>query len=126
MSKIDRRQLLAAAPAAGFAAMVAGAVPVEAMAETPIMDLYRRYVEINTAAQAYVYDLADGDDEDEVAERLFYRFRDQVEDQLMATPAVTAQDMAAKMIVAHKDGDFTCLHYDRDPVWAEARALVGA
>lgn len=123
---MNRRHLLTLAPAAlaGCAAPVQAAcsMPVE----TPIMALYRRYAEINAASEAYVYDPADGDDEDLVVDLLFLNERDAIEEQLMALPAVTAQDLAAKALVSHCHGDFTCLPYDRDPFWIEARALVGA
>ncbi len=122
---VSRRTLLRAAPAVGFAAIVAGSVPVEAATETPIMALYRRYMKINEAWRAYIYTPADGDDEDEAVHRLFHRHRDEVEDQIMSLPSQTAQDMAAKALVSHCHGDMTCLHYETDPFWAEARALVG-
>jgi hypothetical protein len=109
-----RRALLKAVP--GLA--LVGAGPVDASA-TPVMVLFRKHQEITAAATAWP------NDDNEELERLFYQKRDRLEDEMMALPTLTAQDMAAKMIVAHAYGDHSCLSYSKEPVWREARALVG-
>ena len=81
------------------------------------MRLYRQYQAISAAAEAHP-----SMDDDEV-NRLFYDERDRVEDEMFAQPSLTAQDMAAKMLVAHCHGGFSCLDYD-GTYWAEARQLV--
>lgn len=109
-----RRALLKAAPAALFLGSPA------AQAETPVMALFRKHQELTEAASAHP------SLDDEELERLFYAERDQIEDEMMALPALTARDMAAKMIAAHAYGHHSCLSYDKEPAWLEARALIGA
>lgn len=113
-----RRALLKAAPALALV----GAVPAKGVAstDTPVMALFRRHQAITVAAASHPVD------DDEELERLFYRERDKIEEEMDALPALTAQDMAAKMVVAHSYGDHSCLSYDRNLVWREARALIGA
>ncbi|MBJ2151753.1 hypothetical protein [Paracoccus sp. IB05] len=72
-------------------------------------------MDISDAARTYVHDETSGEGEDDAVERLFFRERDQVEDAIMAIPPTTAQDMAAKTLVSHCHGDFTCLNYDTSP-----------
>ena len=91
-----------------------------------VMDLYRRFQDISAAAAAYEGDPDSDESPDDVLDRLFYDERDRIEDEMMAIPSVTAQDMAAKMLVAHRGGELTCLKFEDAPVWAEARALVEA
>lgn len=111
-----RRALLKAAPAL---AMI-GAVPAEAAnTESPIMTLMRRYMELTQAA-----DVHPSMDDDEM-ELLFYQERDRIEDEMMALPSATAADFAAKAIVATCRGGL-CLDWNTDPLWREARALIGA
>lgn len=49
---------------------------------------------------------------------------DRIEAEMMALPSTCAADVAAKMLVAHRDGEMSCLFFD-DPVWVEARELTG-
>ncbi|WP_283176805.1 hypothetical protein [Gemmobacter sp. 24YEA27] len=122
---MKRRDILSLAPAVVLGCTIPAGACTLSLSETPIMALYRRYVEISASARAYTHDPKDGDGEDEALDRLFFNERDEVEDQLFALPCQSAQDMAAKALVSHCHGDFTCLDYDRNPFWAEARALVG-
>lgn len=121
-SQVTRRNILRAAPAAGMAAMLSGALPAEAKAETPIIALYRRYRAITDAADDYKPD--DLSVTDEEMDQLFYNERDDIERELMAHPCETPADFAAKMIVATRDGGVYVDWYKGD-IWAEARALVG-
>ena len=55
-AQINRRNILAAAPAFGLAGLMAGAVPVAAQAETPVMRAYREW---KTALDAWNQAAAD-------------------------------------------------------------------
>lgn len=123
--EINRRSLMTAALAAPVVAVGAAAPVVAVESETPVMALFREWKRIDARAKAYTYNPADGGNEDEVLDRLFYNDRDAVEDRMMDTPSRTAQDMAAKMVIAHCFGDLSCLDWD-GRFWAEARALVAA
>jgi len=116
---MSRRTLLTALPATG----VALALPAAAeTGQTEILRLFHRHQAIKETARTHVC-TATGKGEDDELEFLFYRHTDRLESEMMALPSTCAADMAAKMIVAHCDGDFSCLPYD-DPVWIEARALT--
>ncbi|MCW1931735.1 hypothetical protein [Pararhodobacter zhoushanensis] len=86
--------------------------------ESEILRLYRAYIALTDAADTHP-----SLDDDEL-DRLFYFERDAIEDRLISIPSTCAADLAAKMLVAHNFGDFSCL-YDCSPVWNEARALLG-
>ncbi|MCE8418981.1 hypothetical protein LZ190_09725 [Rhodovulum sulfidophilum] len=103
---LSRRMFLAASP---FAAVATG--PSD---ETEILSLFRRHRVLRDAAE--ICSDKDGPFLDCLV--------DQVEDEMMALPCGCAADLAAKMIVAHCDGAFSCLPWD-DPVWIEARRLTG-
>ena len=111
-----RRALLKAAPAL---ALVGAGTAAASQADSPIMTLMRRYMELTQAA-----DVHPSMDDDEM-ELLFYQERDRIEDEMMALPSVTAADFAAKAIVATCRGGL-CLDWKKDPLWVEARALIGA
>lgn len=115
---MKRRDMLAI----GAAALTLPVTGTAALSEpeSQIMVLYRRYCAITEAARAHP------SENDAELDALFYDERDMIEDQLARIPAVSAQDMAAKMLVAHCHGDFTCLDYHNDPIWVETRALVCA
>lgn len=118
---MSRRTLLTMLPASGVAlALPAAADP----GQTEILRLFHRHQKIKLAARDHVC-TATGKGEDEELERLFYRHTDKLEDDMMALPSTCAADLAAKMIVAHCDGDFSCLSWD-DPVWIEARRITAA
>jgi hypothetical protein len=90
--------------------------------QTEVLRLFHRYQAIKAAANAHI-PKARGKGEDAEMMRLFWRHADKIEDRMMALPSTSAAALAAKMIVAHCDGDFSCLSLD-DPVWVEARALT--
>ena len=125
---MNRRALLKALPAA----VVAGAAPAAALcivdpAESRIIQLYRRFYEISAQLNEY-YDagcpeILPGEDEDQHLERMFYKERDRVEDELMATPCQTPGDFAAKMIVGTCKGEIFP-DWEEGELWKEARALV--
>ncbi len=91
--------------------------------DTPILALFRRHRAIEEAARRHV-STATGRAEDEEMERLFYGRMFGIEREIMARPSTSAADMAAKMLIAHGDGEGSCLHSGH-PVWVEARRLVG-
>lgn len=105
---MNRRQLLSGVPAAGMA-MSATAQP--GPDQTPILRLFEKHCSLTSA----------GKENREFADDP----RDQIEEEMMALPSTCAADLAAKMIVAHCYGEFSCLELDCR-VWTEARALVGA
>lgn len=114
---MSRRTLLTALPASG----VALALPADAdTGETEIQRLFYLHQTIKGAARNHVSTVSD---EDEELERLFFFHTDRIEDEMMALPSTCSADLAAKMIVAHCNGEFSCLSWD-NPVWIEARRFV--
>lgn len=110
---MNRRQVIAVCAAT--------LVPVaEAAAQMPIMALYRRYCILTVAADQHVCTTPDPDEE---LQQLFFADRDQIEDQIMALPCVSAADFAAKMIVDSCRGDL-CSDWQNGSIWIEARALT--
>lgn len=101
--------------------MIAAALPaVASTSDTPILRMSREIRAIRAEANAYV--LANVETlTDEDVEALFYRRIDAIEDEMMATRSTCAADMAAKMLIAHRDGESSCLGRDH-PVWMEACA----
>ena len=122
MSKIDRRQLLTAAPAAGFAALVAGAAPVQAMAETPVTALFREWTAAR-AAEELAYQTSEEDAEGEKA----WSERVRIENLMLATPSQGHADWMLKICAYSAFGEGGAPDIiERPDLWAEARALVGA
>jgi hypothetical protein len=118
---LSRRTFLTALPASG----AAFALPVAVQAgQTEILRLFHRHQAIMEAARTHVCISAVKDEDDEL-EYLFYRHTDRLEEEMMTLPVTCAADLAAKMIVAHCGGEFTCLSFD-DAVWIEARLLTGS
>lgn len=127
MSKIDRRQLLAAAPAAGFAALVVGAGPVEAACampvETPVGALFREWQEASRIEDvAYAADEWGDGDEAKAASAS----RNGVEQRMIEEPAVNERDVLLKILAVTVFGQFGPNQERQHDLWAEARALVGA
>lgn len=114
-----RRQILKAAPLLPLPVFMPAA---DDSGLTKILRLFHERQQIREAANSHV---AAFEIEDEELERLFFHRTDRLEAEIMALPSTCAADFAAKMIVAHCDGEFSCLSWD-DPVWLEARRLVGA
>lgn len=105
-----------------MATMGAGlAMPVHAAPEnddTRVLHLFRRHYGLTMAAEAHP-SLDDGE-----LDRLFYNERDSIEAEIMSLPSTCAADFAAKMLVSHAYGQFSCLYQDA-PVWTEAKELAG-
>lgn len=118
---MKRRDFLTAAPAVALAAAVPGAA--EAQGDTPIVRLYRRHMAIWDAAEAYT-PYHKGKAGDEEMALLFVNEANELEDRMMAMPCTCAADFAAKMIAATARGGIQ-LDWDTDPLWIEARALIG-
>lgn len=93
---------------------------VAAPGDSEVMTLYRQIVSLRREMEAFPTEGLTEEDLD----RLFYDRLDAIEEQLMKLPSTSAADLAAKMLVAHCFGVFSCLHEDA-PVWTEAWALVG-
>lgn len=113
----SRRAILAAMPVALVAAPAA-ALCVLDPADTPVMKLFREWRAIT--------ELVTRDapmTEAELAEATERRYA--IKDQMFATPALTAQDVLAKLIASTTWGDFD-LEGDEERFWADARALMSA
>ena len=93
---------------------------VTAPGDSEIMTLFRQLVSLRREMEAFPTEGLTDEDLD----RLFFDPMDAIEDQLMKLPSTSAADLAAKMLVAHCFGVFSCLYGDA-PVWTEAWALVG-
>ena len=120
----SRRNILRAAPAAGLAAMMAGAVPATASAsETPVAALFREWTKRN--ADLLVAFAASRDDNDEACESAFSARYD-VEKRLMALPCQNATDWLMKVTAWTDHGDGCCQDKCENPaLWNEAKALIG-
>lgn len=112
-----RRDLLAALPAAG----IAGAIPAQAAAETPIMRLFKEWMS-RWSDEATAYKMYPEDGAPELVAAID-RVRE-VEGRIFAEPATCLADMAIKLCVANGFGEWDMIYSDR--LWPEARALVGA
>ncbi|NPD15801.1 hypothetical protein HOY34_11370 [Xinfangfangia sp. D13-10-4-6] len=122
MSKIDRRQLLAAGPAAGLAALIAGAVPVEAMAETPVQQAYLAW---KRSFDGWTADM-ERDSSDENGDRwCMATFK--LADDILDIPSEGPMDLIWKIMAYSYHGQHEIGDGARgEEIWAEARALVGA
>lgn len=128
MSKIDRRQLLAAAPAAGFAALVAGAVPAGATCsmpvETPMLSLFREWMRLEREEEG-IADMDDLQDDDPRFDAVKSQ-KSAVIQQMRDAPKQGIADLALCVMADTEFGLFgTGNHRWRD-ARSEARALVGA
>lgn len=120
-TQVSRRTLMAAAPAAGIATLIAGAVPGQAMAETPVMRAYREWREFSN----YVNGPATKGFSDDAIEALADRLTAFV-GRVIAAPSQCDLDLVLKFLTAVEDYQ---LFYGLEPLEgleAEARALVGA
>lgn len=117
-----RRQLLTAAPAAGLATMMAGAMPVAASAETPVAALFREWI----AAKADEEAAYRASPDDDAAHDAAWHARHEVEKRLMAAPCLTAHDWLLKVTAWSNYGEGDGPDAKCQPqLWAEARALTG-
>ena len=146
MSRIDRRQLLSAAPV-GIAAVVAGAAPVEALTiperfallhpedqaivlaemdrlEAKLPPVQRAYGEWKRSLDAWNADM-ERDSSDENGDRwcdATYKLADAV----VSTPSTGPMDFVYKMMAYCFNGQHELsLDVGAAPLWAEARSLVG-
>lgn len=94
------------------AAVPVGAAPAVA-ADTPILQMYRKYMAIREESLWA----------DDVDMETYYALFDSMEAAIAVMPSTCMADFAAKMLVTHCDGDYSQLDKN-DPVWVEARALV--
>lgn len=86
---------------------------------TPVMTLFHKWLELRDNMRVALDALPKGADETP-----FYAPVDNLEEQIAQTTAVTAADFAVKMIVSTCEGTISG-DWKTDPVWAEARKLVG-
>lgn len=101
---MKRREILTIAPAAGVAAMMAGAIPAQADKETPVMALFREW----QAATDRLEDLPYDDHAFDVA----LIARREIEMKLIETPAQGAVDVLAKVCAWTRFGE--CVLLDGD------------
>lgn len=111
---MNRRDLLKSAPAivAGLAAPVAAAP-----AHTPVMQAFREW-------EAYTIWLRDVDLPEPEWEAAVQRQTD-MEDDLLVTPAQTAQDTLAKIVAYSSYGQNGAPSHDATAFWEEAQAMLG-
>ncbi|MDK8874322.1 hypothetical protein [Paracoccus sp. SSJ] len=113
---MKRRDLMRLAPVA----LAAGAVPVAAVAaeETPVMRVFSEWKRVNEFAHSQT--------DDEAFEKALIE-RWQVEQRLMQTPSQNERDVLIKIIAWTNfgDGDLESGNPISQPIWAEARALIG-
>ena len=122
-----RRDILKAAPSALMASAVpavatlAGVAPAVAVAETPVMALFREWECLNAAVQA-----ADAAGDDEAFERAIDD-RWALEQVLIHEPSQRDQDVLLKIAAwtAGGETDLECENSHLSTVWSEVRALIG-
>lgn len=119
---MNRRKLLTAAPAFGFAGLLAGAVPAIADTETPVMRMFREWQPLSA--------WLNGPDSNDVPEAEFDRIngeRIDLENRIMDVPAQGPGDVLAKMLARTNYGEDEMLDSKHLPqVWAEARQMLAA
>lgn len=121
-TQITRRNLIAAAPLAGLSAASLSSVGNAAVAETPIMALYREWQTL-FAAEAQI---PDTDSDDVSPEWTAARERTAaVEQRIAALPCSTPLDWIIKISLATGSGAFACPADEWRGLWKEARALIG-
>ena len=108
---MKRRELLTAAPALALAG------PVQAEAETPVMQLFRQWVEVTPKLRAA--SKADAPDFEELLER-----QTDLEDAMLRTPSVDARDFAAKVLAYCHEGQ-AYLPANMPELWADGRRVLG-
>lgn len=96
---------------------------VPAARPSPILGLLREFYDLRRAAS--VYEMPEGANIDEELEARFYRRTDAIEKEIEAIASVTATDMAAKALISHYFGEHSCLWFEGDAFWKEARRLTG-
>ena len=86
---------------------------------TPVMKLFRSWMALREMIFAAMDALPKDADEEPL-----YAPLDILEKQIVRTESLTAADFAAKMIICTSEGTLN-FDWKSDPVWAEARKLVG-
>lgn len=119
---MQRRDHLTAAPAFGFAGLLAtGAVPAIAETETPVMRMFREWQPL----AAWL----NGPEGQGAPEAAFNRANEQridLEGRMMEEPARSAADVLAKMTARTHFGEDEMMSAAHLPqVWAEARQMIG-
>lgn len=118
---MSRRAFATALPALGATL----ATPVSPdTGQTEILRLFHLHQAIKESSRTFVSGET-GTCEADQMDFLFYRHIERLEAEMMVQPSTCAADLAAKMIIAHCDGELTCLSWD-DPLWMEARQLTGS
>lgn len=123
---MNRRHLLKVLPAVA----AAGVAPALAMSgeatQSRIIALFHRHQALVDEALAFGQDstILDGNDADEILDRLFWNEIWAIEDEMMAIPSRDARDFAAKVIVETARGQ-VIPDFDQSELFAEARALIG-
>ena len=92
-------------------------------APSRILDLFAEHCRIQDAAAKHVSPL-EGPAEDAELEAMFWARADLIAAEMCSLPCTSAADFAAKVIVETVRGSVS-LDWQSDPLWAEARALVG-
>ncbi|MFC3628203.1 hypothetical protein ACFOM8_01950 [Paracoccus angustae] len=117
---MKRRNLLKAIPAVAVLPVM-GVVPAEAETETPVEDLFRRWLVLD-AEESRIY--AESDDEDEHAAATDRKI--EVENQMRAAPKLKFTDVALTILASTSYGLFGLSDEWRDGFRDEARALIAA
>jgi len=119
---MNRREVLTAAPAAGFATMMMGVAPAQADSETPVMMLFRDWQEALAEMER-----AFERDEPELISDAYSDARHQIELRMLREPALTPLDLVAKFAAWTSYGQVVFGDDDprTEPVWAEVRAMIG-
>lgn len=118
---MNRRDVIMGAACATSACLAAERS--QAKADTPILRLYRKSRAIVAQAEAATTPNC-SHEEAEWLDQNFYNRSDRLEDEMLALPCECAADFAAKMIVVTANGA-NMIDWDTDPLWAEARELIG-
>ncbi|MFE3839628.1 hypothetical protein [Pseudogemmobacter sonorensis] len=110
MSKIERRHLLTAAPVAGFAALAAGALPVEAEVADPHGGWLTEW---RKARKGYADNLTPDGDETE-ASSIHWERKSKLESLICETPAATLAGITAKLawILEDAEGTFSFAQHE--------------
>ncbi|PWE26722.1 hypothetical protein C4N9_20910 [Pararhodobacter marinus] len=119
-AKLSRRRLLTAAPAAGLAAMMAGATPVEADNQSPLREIYWQWQEAKATFNALPDDISDGAEGDAAYQRIVH-----FEEQASAYEPQTLDDMLMKVIFADNNGDMRTGSIFQAALVAQAYEMAG-
>lgn len=119
----NRRHLLAGVPAFGFGALIAaGATPVAAATETPVMQMFREWQPLAAWLNSPEGQAASAEDFDRANDQ-----RITLEDRMMEEPARSAADVLAKMTARTNFGEDEMESARAHPqFWAEARKMMAA